>query len=201
MTVAVDGVDLARVKAVALGASFGGVEALMAVLPGLRPTAGVPLLLVLHQPRERPSLLAEILGPRCQVPVSEAQDKEPVEAGHVYVAPPDYHLLVDRGPRGGAQLALSVDDLVNFSRPAIDVLFESAAQHWGPGLLALLLTGASADGAAGLQAVRRAGGQAVVQDPEEARAPVMPRAALAAGAVEAVLPLQKIERLLAMLES
>jgi two-component system chemotaxis response regulator CheB len=190
-------VDLHRVRAAAIGASYGGVEALLALLPALRPHRGVPVFVVLHQSRDRPSVLAEILAPRCHLPVLEAQDQEPVVPGTVYVATPDYHLLLDRGPR----LALSIDEPVNYSRPAIDVLFESAADEYGPGLLALLLTGASADGALGLQAVRRAGGQAVVQDPAEARAPAMPRAALAAGPVEAVLSLEEIKSMLSMLEA
>jgi two-component system chemotaxis response regulator CheB len=187
--------DVGRVEAVAIGASHGGVDALISLLPGLDPRVRVPVVIVLHLSRERPSLLAEVLTPHCRLPVIEAEDQEPLHGGRVYLATPDYHLLVDRGPR----LALSLDEPVNFSRPAIDVLFESAADIFGPGLLAILLTGASPDGAEGLQAVRRAGGQAVVQDPAEARAPAMPRAALARGAVEAVLNLREIRALLSSL--
>ncbi len=102
------------------------------------------------------------------MPVREAQDKEPWSPAPVYFAPPDYHLLIDRGP----QLALSADDLVNFSRPSVDVLFESAADVYGDRLLGIILTGASEDGAAGLDAVRRAGGRTVVQQPDTAQVPV-----------------------------
>jgi two-component system chemotaxis response regulator CheB len=134
------------------------------------------VLVVLHLPRERPSLLVEIFGPKCALPVREAEDKEPVAPGTIYFAPPDYHLLVDQGPA----LALSVDEPVNFSRPSIDVLFESAAEVYGPRLLGVILTGASQDGAAGLAAVSRAGGTTCVQDPATAYAPLMAESALRA---------------------
>ena len=196
------GLDLSRVQAVAVGASFGGVEALLALLPPLSPHLRVPVLVVLHQPRDRPGLLANLLAERCRVPVREAADKDPVEPGTVLVAPADYHLLAERSPGlPSPHVALSIDEPVHFSRPAIDVLFESAARVWGRELLAVLLTGASGDGAEGLQAVRAAGGQAVVQDPDEARAPAMPLAALARGPVEAVLSLARIAHLLSLLET
>lgn len=196
------GVDLARVRAVVVGASFGGVEALLALLPPLSPRLRVPVLVVLHQPRDRPGLLAKLLAERCRLPVREAADKDPVEPGTVLVAPSDYHLLAERSPGlPSPHVALSIDAPVHFSRPAIDVLFESSACVWDRGLLALLLTGASGDGAEGLQAVRAAGGQAVVQDPDEARARAMPLAALARGPVEAVLSLARIAHLLSLLET
>jgi two-component system chemotaxis response regulator CheB len=128
--------------------------------------------------------------------VREAQDKGPVAAGTVYFAPPDYHLLVDEGP----QLALSSDDLVNYSRPSIDVLFESAADVYGERLLGIILTGASHDGASGLEAVYRAGGWTVVQEPEDAEVPLMVEAALKRIPVHFVLPLDQIARLLGTLD-
>ena len=128
--------------------------------------------------------------------VREAQDKEPVVPGTVYFAPPDYHLLVDEGP----QLALSTDDLVNFSRPSIDVLFESAADVYGDRLLGIILTGASHDGAAGLEAVHRAGGWTVVQQPATAQAPLMAESAIKQSPVDFILPLEQIARLLATLD-
>jgi two-component system chemotaxis response regulator CheB len=181
-----------RVGAVVIGASAGGVEALSVILPALPATFRPPVFVVLHLPRERPSLLTNIFQPRCAVPVREAEDKEPIEAGTVYFAPPDYHLLIERD----GTLALSRDDLVNFSRPSIDVLFESAAEVYGARLLGVILTGANSDGAAGLAAVRSAGGIAVVQDPAEAQAAAMAEAALARTAVDYVLPLRDIAALL-----
>lgn len=184
------------VDGVVIGTSAGGVEALSHLLPALPAGLHAPVFVVIHLPRERPSLLVDIFRPRCAVDVREAQDKEPVAAGTVYFAPPDYHLLVDQGP----QLALSSDDLVNFSRPSIDVLFESAADVYGERLLGIILTGASHDGASGLEAVYRAGGWTVVQEPNDAQAPLMVEAALKRIPVDFVLPLDQIAQLLSTLD-
>jgi two-component system chemotaxis response regulator CheB len=161
-------------RAIAIGASAGGIDALGAVLPALPATLRAAVFVVVHVPPGRPSLLAEIFAPRCALPVREALDKERIEPGTIWFAPPDYHLLVDRGP----QLALSADEPVNWSRPSIDVLFESAADLYAEALTAVVLSGANDDGARGLAAVQRAGGLALVQDPAEAAAAAMPRAAL-----------------------
>ena len=174
--------------AIVIGASTGGVEALLQILPALRDDATVSVLVVLHLPRERSSLLVEIFAPRCRLPVREVQDKDPILTGTIYFAPPDYHLLVDEGP----SLALSMDPPVEHSRPSVSVLFESAAAVYGPRLLAVLLTGAGSDGASGLQAVQRAGGMTVVQQPASARMPQMPEAALARVTADHVLTLEDI---------
>jgi len=191
--------DLARpVDAVVIGTSAGGVEALMALLPALPATLQAAVLVVIHLPRERPSLLVEIFAPRCVRPVREAQDKEPVEPGCIYFAPPDYHLLVDRVDEGPC-LALSADPLVNFSRPSIDVLFESAADVYGPRLLGIVLTGGNQDGAAGLAAVARGGGLTAVQRPDTAAVSWMPESALKAlktGVPDHLLPLDGLAALL-----
>jgi two-component system, chemotaxis family, protein-glutamate methylesterase/glutaminase len=181
--------------AVVIGTSAGGVEALSALLPALPADVQAAVFVVIHLPRERPSLLADLFAGKCAAPVREAQDKEPVEPGTVYFAPPDYHLLVDAGP----QLSLSADELVNFSRPSVDVLFESAADVYGPRLLGVVLTGASHDGAAGLSAVQRTGGRAVVQRPDTAQMPVMVEAALRRTPSAVVLSLGEIADLLASL--
>jgi two-component system, chemotaxis family, protein-glutamate methylesterase/glutaminase len=180
---------------VVIGTSAGGVDALSLLLPALPADGRAAVFVVIHLPRERPSLLVDIFGGKCAAPVREAQDKEPVEPGTVYFAPPDYHLLVDEGPR----TALSADELVNFSRPSVDVLFESAADAYGPRLLGIVLTGASHDGAAGLAAVARAGGRAVVQRPGTAQVPIMAEAALSRTPSAAVLSLAEIADLLAAL--
>lgn len=177
--------------AIVIGTSAGGVDALSTVLPALPASLRAAVLVVIHLPRERPSLLVEIFGPKCALPVQEALDKDPIRPGNVYFAPPDYHLLVDRGPEGPL-LSLAADDPVNFSRPSIDVLFESAADLYGPRLLGLVLTGASHDGAAGLLAVHRAGGYTLVQDPATAMAPTMGLAALALVPADRVMPLAGI---------
>jgi two-component system chemotaxis response regulator CheB len=185
----------ARIDAVVIGASAGGVEGLSAVLPHLSSGMRAAILIVLHLPRDRPSLLSEIFAPRCGVPVKEAEDKEPVQPGTIYFAPPDYHLLVDEGPR----LALSVDEAVHFSRPSIDVLFESAADVYAQRLLGIILTGASEDGAAGLAALRGAGGLTVVQEPEGTYESHMAVAALKRGPADFVLSIGKIAELLGSL--
>lgn len=187
------------VAAIVIGTSAGGVGALSLLLPALPVALPLPVLVALHLPRDRRSLLVDVFGPRCALPVVEATDKMPLGRGAVVFAPPDYHLLVDAGPPDAPQVprvALSVDAPVHYSRPAIDVLFESAADAYGARLLAILMTGANQDGAAGLQAVRLAGGMALVQDPATAEAPYMPAAALAAGPVDLVLPLARIAGLL-----
>jgi len=178
----------ADADAIVIGTSAGGVEALSVLLPSLPEGLRAAVLVVLHLPRERPSLLVDIFTPKCRLPVREAEDKEPIEPGVVYFAPPDYHLLVDSGPR----VALSADEPVNFSRPSIDVLFESAADIYGARLIGIILTGASHDGALGLEAVRCAGGVTIVQEPESAQAPTMAESALKRGPVDHVLSLEQI---------
>ena len=187
--------DLTRnIDAVVVGASAGGVEILSALLSSLPVLCPVAFCIVLHIPRERPSLLTEVFSLRCALPVKEAEDKEPVQPGTVYFAPPDYHLLLDRGPA----LALSSDEAVHFSRPSIDVLFESAADIYGERLLGLILTGANQDGAAGLAAVGRAGGRTVVQDPETAAVAFLPQAALLEGPVDYVLSPAQLQSVFAL---
>jgi two-component system chemotaxis response regulator CheB len=181
-----------NIDAIAIGASMGGVEALGQLLPALASDASVAVFVVLHLPRDRPSLLVDIFAPLCGLAVQEAEDKAPVQPGTLYFAPPDYHLLIDKGP----SLLLSVDEPVLFARPSIDVLFESAADIYGARLLGIVLTGANADGAAGLKAIHDAGGVTIVQDPQSAAAALMPEAARQGHAVDAVLSLDELSRLL-----
>ena len=178
--------------AIVVGGSSGGIDALLYMLPALPATLRAAVLVVMHLPRDRPSLLAEIFRHRCGLPLKEAHDKDAIAPGTVYFAPPDYHLLVDAGPR----LALSVDAPLHFSRPSIDVLFESAADQYGERLVGILLSGANEDGARGLEAIAAAGGLVVVQDPASAPMPTMPQAALARVAVPHVLPPAGIAALL-----
>jgi two-component system chemotaxis response regulator CheB len=182
-------------RALVIGASAGGVEALFALLPALPRGYALPVFVVLHLPRERPSLLVDIFSVKCILPVAEAQDKDPVEPGTIYFAPPDYHLLIDRGPA----LALSIDDPVHFSRPSIDVLFESAADIYGAGLAGVLLTGGNEDGACGLAKIASAGGLTIVQDPRDAQTRYMPESALRKMRPDYVLPLTQIAELLRQL--
>ncbi len=173
----------ARRDAIVVGGSSGAIDALIQLLPALPPTLCAAVLIVLHLPRDRRSLLVDIFRQRCALPVQEAQDKEAISPGTVYFAPPDYHLLVDQGPH----MALSIDQPVHYSRPSIDVLFESAADQYGDRLVGILLSGANEDGARGLQAIEAAGGLTLVQDPASAPMPTMPLAALAQSAGHHVL--------------
>lgn len=175
-------------KAVVIGASAGALDALSAILPNLPADLPLPVLVVVHLPPDKESLMASLLAQRCGLTVREAVDKERVVPGVVYLAPSDYHLLVEKH----GELSLSVDAPVLFSRPSIDVLFESAADAYREGLLGIILTGASADGAQGLRAVLDAGGQGVVQDPATAFVATMPGAALELCPEAQALPLHAI---------
>jgi len=181
-----------RIEAIVIGASAGGVEALGLILPSLPAKFRPAVLIVLHLPRERPSLLVEIYEKRCALPIREADDKEPIEPGTIYFAPPDYHMLVERN----RQIALSTEEPVHFSRPSVDVLFESAADVFGSRLLGVILTGANEDGAAGLHAIHRAGGVTVVQQPDSAKVPLMVVSALQRNPADFVLSLPEIAELL-----
>jgi len=185
------------IEAIVVGASAGGVEALLSIFGELPTGFGLPIIAVLHLPDERRSQLADVFARRLRIPVKEARDKELIEAGTLYFAGPGYHLSVEQD----RSLSLSQEDRVHHSRPAIDYLFASSADVYGAGLLAILLTGANQDGARGLAHVKQSGGTTVVQDPTEARIAVMPLAALALHTPDHILTLGRIGSLLASLES
>ena len=167
---------MSRFRLVVVGASAGAVEALSALLPGLPADFPAPVLVVVHVPPDRRSRIAEVLQHHCVLNVREAQDKERALAGSVYFAPPDYHLLVERD----GSMSLSSEEQVQYSRPSVDVLFETAADAFGAATAAVVLSGANSDGARGAARIARAGGLVVVQDPDSATATAMPLAALAA---------------------
>ncbi|WKC21544.1 chemotaxis protein CheB [Rhizobium sp. SSA_523] len=175
-------------KAVVVGASAGAVEALSVLLPGLPPTLPVPIVVVVHIPPDKHSVMAELFSAKCRLRVKEAEDKEPLLAGTVYFAPPDYHVLIE----ADKTLSLSNDEPVLYSRPSIDVLFESAADAYGAGLVAVVLSGANHDGAKGARAVIDAGGLGLIQEPETAYASAMPEAAIKACPTARVLSLSAI---------
>lgn len=161
-------------RAVVVGTSAGAVDALLKILPSLPESFLPPLVIVVHLPADRKSVMVDLFQARCRIAVREVEDKEPLQPGTVYFAPPDYHVLVE--PDG--RLSLSADEPVHYSRPSIDVLFESAAEVFCPDLVGVVLTGANMDGAAGLRAIQRGGGRVVVQRPDTAYASAMPQAAL-----------------------
>jgi two-component system chemotaxis response regulator CheB len=180
------------IEAVVIGASAGGFEALLRLLPPLPAGYRLPIAIVLHLPDHTESRLAELFGHKLAVPVREARDKEPIEAGVVYFAPPGYHLLVE----ADRSFSLSGEERVNFARPAIDLLMLTAADVYGARLCGIVLTGANFDGAAGLAGIRIAGGLAVVQDPATAELATMPAAAIRRMAPDLILPLADIGALL-----
>ena len=181
-----------RIEAVVLGASAGGFEALLAVLKELPANYPMPMAIVLHLPDNHDSRLAELFGFRLRLKVREARDKEILEPGTVYFAPPGYHLLVE----ADRSFSLSCEERVSYARPSIDVLMLSAADAYGDALCAVLMTGANYDGAAGLSGMQLAGGLAVVQDPATAEVPTMPEAAIRRMTPDFILSLAQIHSLL-----
>jgi len=175
-----------------IGASSGAIEALMQILPSLPADLPVPIFIVVHLPSDADSALFELFAPVCRLAVKEAEDKEQIRPGVAYFAPANYHLLVE----SERVLSLSVDPPELFSRPSINVLFESAADAYGSGLIGIILTGASNDGAHGLSVVSVAGGLALAQDPRTAQAAAMPQAALEACPSAKSMSLREISALL-----
>lgn len=161
-------------KAIAIGTSYGGLEALKSILPYLPKDFPLAVLIVLHIGENSNDHFIKHLNDNCNLRVKEAEDKEVVSAGTIYFAPPNYHLLVDEN----SQLALNVDSRVHHSRPSIDVLFESAAWHYQNRLIGVLLTGLNQDGASGVKEIQEFGGITIIEDPDNAMASIMPAAAI-----------------------
>ena len=175
---------------VVIGCSWGGLAAACTLLEALPADFDVPIVIVQHR-SEAPSVLSELLSRHTRRAVVEPDDKAELQAGHVYVAPPGYHLLLDR-----TGFSLATEGPVHYSRPSVDVLFESAAGAFGSRMAAVVLTGANDDGAAGLRRVAAAGGLALVQDPGTAERATMPEAALAAVPTALVADVPGLARLL-----
>lgn len=186
-----------RFELVVIGGSAGGVDALIGLLPTIPPDYRSSVVCILHVPADRDSRLAELFELRAALPVREARDKEPLEPGVIYFAGSGYHLSVERD----RSFSLSCEPPVQFARPAIDILMESAADAYGPLLAGILLTGANHDGADGMCRIRERGGLTVVQDPIEAQASAMPEEAIRRCAPDLVLPLSGIRALLPMLRN
>lgn len=180
-------------EVVLIGASAGGWNALNLLLPSLPADFPVPVVVVQHVHASQEASWVGYLDDLCALKVKEAEDKEPLALGVCYFAPPDYHLLIERDRTA----SLSRDEKVHYSRPSIDVLFESAAMAYGPEAVAVILSGASRDGAAGLAAIRANGGVAVIQDPFTAEFPCMPQAALDVAGADYRVSVEEMGSLLA----
>jgi two-component system chemotaxis response regulator CheB len=175
---------------VVIGTSVGGLQALIALLGNLPATFSLPIVVVQHRSPGGKSGIADVLQDYAALRIVEADDKEPIEGGHVYLAPADYHLLIEPD----RTLALSTEGPVYYARPSIDVLFESAAEVYRDSLIGVVLTGASADGARGARRIKEFGGWLVVQDPATAESRVLPDAALAAATADEVVSLDQLPR-------
>lgn len=173
------------------GTSLGGLAALKTILQTLPKNFPIPIVAVQHRAPSSDEILTEQLQKECALVVSEPHDKDTLRPGFIYIAPPDYHLLVEQN-----HLALSLEAPFHFSRPSVDVLFESAARSKRAKVIGLVLTGMGNDGAGGLAAIKARGGYAIVQDPKTAEMPAMPEAAMNACAVDRVVPILEIGLLL-----
>lgn len=176
---------------VVVGTSWGGLSALRTLIDELPQRATLPVVCVQHRHRDSNSLLTTLLQDRTVRRVAEVEDKAPIEPGMVYIAPADYHLLIDRG-----SFSLTVDEAVRYSRPSIDVTFESAADSYGASTIGVVLTGANADGSRGLRRIADRGGMALVQEPLTAESATMPRAAIKAVPSARVMTIADIARLI-----
>ena len=175
-------------EAVVVGVSAGGLAILSMILKELPVGFPLPVIITQHRSKEERTLLEEVLQAKCAIRVRQAEEKEKIAGGIVYLAPADYHLLIEED----RSFSLSCDEPVHFSRPSIDLLFETAADAYGDALVGIILTGASRDGAAGIRAIRSRGGLTIAQDPAHASFPVMPREAIATGCVQSILPPEDI---------
>ncbi|WP_341918269.1 chemotaxis protein CheB [Polaromonas sp. YR568] len=184
------------VEAVVIGASAGGVHALLALLSGLPQHFSLPIIAVLHLPKERDSRLADVFQQRLGMTVREAADKETIAPSTLYFAGSGYHLSIETD----RTFSLSCEEPVHYSRPSIDVLMESAADAYGASLAGVLLTGANFDGAAGLARIKQRGGLTAVQDPAEAQVATMPQAAIRKLKPNLILTLDRIRQLLIQLD-
>jgi two-component system chemotaxis response regulator CheB len=179
-------------EAVVIGASAGGLGALQILFSNIGKKFHLPVLMVQHMHPESDDYLGQILKSYSHLKFKEADDKEPIEMGTVYYAPANYHLLVS----GDKSLVLNVDEKVNYCRPSVDVLFESAADVYRQRLIGIILTGSNQDGSAGMSMIKRRGGLTIVQDPLQAEVDTMPRSVINLIKADYILPLEKIGKLL-----
>lgn len=175
-------------KVVVIGGSAGSLSVLFEIFPALSPDLNTTIILVLHRKNSADSALSDLLATKTVIPTKEVEDKDPILPGNIYLAPADYHLLIEKD----YTFSLDYSEKINFSRPSLDVTFESAADVFGPSLTAILLSGANEDGTAGLTTVKQSGGFIVAQKPETAQMPFMPQYAIAHTDIDMVLDVKEI---------
>lgn len=184
-------------KVIVIGVSTGGTKALKTILSVLPSEFALSIIIVIHRHKDTNGYLERLLNNECNVHVKQADEKEKVKAGTVYVAPPNYHLLIE----DDCTFSMSVEGTVNYSRPSVDVFFESAADVYGQSLVGIILTGANRDGSQGLKKIKERGGLAIVQTPETSEVEDMPRAAIATARPDYILPIENIGPFLKKLAS
>ena len=172
---------------VAIGTSWGGLAALTKLLGDLPQDFAIPVVVVQHRSKDSERLLVQLLQDATDLQVCEIEDKDPLVAGTVHVAPANYHVLIEAG-----YASLTIEEPVRFSRPSIDVMFTSAADTYGTAAIGVVLTGANEDGSRGLAHIAKRGGRALVQDPKTAEIPIMPEAAIRAVPTAEILPLERL---------
>jgi two-component system chemotaxis response regulator CheB len=183
-------------KVIIIGASAGGVQALQKIIGSFEKDFSMAVIIVQHLHPQSDDFMIRRLAKVCSIPVKEAEKREMIKPGMVYVAPPNYHLLIEEDK----SFALSTDPRVNFCRPSIDVLFESAADIFGSNLIGIILSGANNDGAMGMKKIKKLGGMTIVQDPATAESDIMPGSVLNIMKVDAILTPEKIGNLLQNLD-
>ena len=184
-----------KCEAFIIGGSAGSLDVLLRVLPMVDPAIAFPIIIVIHRKNGSDSLLTELLSSRTQLSVKEVDEKEPILPGTVYIAPSDYHLLIEQDHT----FSLDYSEKVNYSRPSIDVIFQSAAEIYKQNLVCLLLSGSNSDGVNGLKSVKSWGGTALIQNPETAQVAYMPEQAKIHVAIDRILNVEEIGRFLNLL--
>lgn len=184
-----------RYQAITIGVSAGGLHALILLFENLPADYPIPIIVVQHRAKDRQELLEEVLQNKCKITIKQADEKEKIKSGIIYIAPPGYHLLVEED----RTFSLSSDEHLSFSKPSIDVLFESAAEVFKQRLVGVILTGANNDGTNGIKTIKKYGGLTIAQQPLEAQYPFMPQAAINQGAVTHVWTLGEIQKYLSQL--
>ena len=177
-----------KYEAIVIGVSAGGLYVLSEILEALPKDYSIPVVIVQHRSKDERELLEELLQQKCKIKIKQADEKEKLQKGTVYIAPPNYHVLAEND----RTLSLSADPLVNYSRPSIDVLFETASEVYKNKLIGVILTGANKDGAYGMTLIRKRGGVTVAQNPKTAQFSAMPHAAVETGSIQHVLEVNEI---------
>ena len=186
-----------KYEAIVIGVSSGGMNAMKVLFSLLPKEFNTPISIVQHIGSQSENLWIRLLNDKSNLPIKEADEKESIEHGKVYIAPPNYHLLIERNKT----FSLTIDERVNFARPSIDVLFESAAEAYKNKLIGIVLTGSNNDGTNGIKRIKEYGGLAIVQDPNTAESAYMPKSAIAAIEPDYILPLENIVELLIKIDN